>query len=273
MPKHSNHRSSTRDGSVRKYPFRYYSLALSTATSGFTNSNFNLTPGNLGTRLSVAAATFRKWRFTKPLRVKAFLDTTPIAGNYLTAAGVNTPYVQGCAVATAFFGGTTNMLATSPTTMAEMSEFYIAHLGRGQSRITVPLSALREAMLTPWAVTSTAGTLPFSDSITIGSLQAAIFTSPGVNLLAGSWNLWLDIQGEIEFAEPIPEALARQLVAPPVLRSDDEKQSEAESFCDDALALTKSKRYPDFNAESNPNDLASVVAKLRSQGYVINLPK
>jgi len=213
--------AAMKDGHI-KLPFKTALKLVSANTTGFQGGFVDLSPTNIGARVSSMQAYFRRWRFCAPLHVREFLDLISVvfwAVDNSTPSD-NTVGNQGLTHGVGFYGADTGASTAGPTSTLDIVEQFTSDWGPSQqiNKITIPLTQLRSAQLAPWNMTHTTGTNPLAATVA-GAIWVGFNTEQGFPE-GYPVHLWIVIKGEIEFADPIDSddaMLGRLRPAPRVL--------------------------------------------------------
>jgi len=231
-----NNRSRNAAESTR-VPFKCV-VEVSGNVTGSTTTGLDLHLGNLGVRLAQLQKDFRRWRFSKPLKVRSFLDTQSVvfwAVDNSTPSD-NTVGNQGLFHSSGFYGAPIGTL--NATTIMTLPMDYIWELvhsdlrpSQAECKFSVPLKALRAAQTQPWLLTDQAAeSAPFAGIDSAGVILFGFFTAQGFPE-GYPVGCYLALSGEVEFGDPIPNELQapvpRAAMQPPQqvdTVSDDEKE-------------------------------------------------
>lgn len=237
---------------VSKVPFKSLGIYLSPTASGFTGGSLDLILANLSTRLAAMALLYKRWRFSKALRVKIYPDYVPVSQNN---AGTFANY--GFSVAAAFYGAPAGAVGAAVNSLSDLAEMlHSADAGAGRAAsFSVPVKVLREAANAPWNMTS------------VGSLTSAgedanngcIFY--GINLQGTTTNttrVWMELSGEVELCEPTePSVSFLRVLADHLERGQDGRGPSADYK--GSLATLMSERSEAADSLDSSSDSGGVV--------------
>jgi len=214
-----------------KVPFRFLT-GNGANTTGFHSWYLDLNPGALGTRVAAMQLMFKKWRFSKPLRIKMFAQSVSVIfwANDNSTPSDNTVGQQDVQIACGYYGAPTATTSTpGPTSLDAIVELVHSDIGptTGPLIVRVPMAELNRAKITPWALTfNTSDTVLFTADTVIGAIWYGFYTMQG-NPSGYPINVTVSVSGEVEFDEPVLPAAAmyRQLAYPAKPSDDDDEKS------------------------------------------------
>jgi len=177
-------------GGVRttRVPFRTAGIYISSSAAGFTGATLDMVLANISARIAAMVYLWKKWRFSKPLRVKAMMDQTTQTG------------VSGAVIACGFYGGPATTVNAAVNSIGDIVELTHASMGNSidPARFSVPLSALHGAATAPWLYSSFNGIV--DELYTCGSLFVGLNNQAAQGVAV---RVWVTFAGELEFCDPV----------------------------------------------------------------------
>jgi len=211
-------------GRTTRVPFRTAGIYISASAAGFTGATLDMVIPNISARIAAMVYLWKKWRFSKPLRVMIMMDQTTQVG------------VSGALFAGGFYGGPATTVNAGVNSIGDIVEMTHSSMGNSivPARFSVPLSALHGAATAPWLYTSFNGIV--DELYTCGSIFVGLNNQAAQGLAV---RIWMQLSGELEFNDPVDPTVGLSIGDD--RRTHDEEKTDGSTRGSEPWVVTSTK--------------------------------